>query len=93
MNIMQLKKNTTCAVAIIIQHLTWPAKNNVRGVPMAAPKLKLAKSSATSAVEKYAPVIRWYEGTRGMRNVYKKPERKIEAQITANATFLSLSSI
>ena len=37
MNMMQLKKKTTCAVAIIIQHLTCPARKSVSGVPMAAP--------------------------------------------------------
>mmetsp|Transcript_18374 Transcript_18374/g.42542 ORF Transcript_18374/g.42542 Transcript_18374/m.42542 type:complete len:204 (+) Transcript_18374:1986-2597(+) len=92
MNITQLKKKTTCAVAIIIQHLTCPARKRVSGVPMAAPKLKLAKRRATSAVEKKAPSIRWYEGTRGMRKVYRKPERKMDEQMTANATFRSLSS-
>mmetsp|Transcript_23158 Transcript_23158/g.33978 ORF Transcript_23158/g.33978 Transcript_23158/m.33978 type:complete len:85 (+) Transcript_23158:75-329(+) len=39
MNMMQLKKKTTCAVAIIIQHFTCPAKKSVNGVPIAAPKL------------------------------------------------------
>jgi hypothetical protein len=58
MNIMQLKKNTTNAVPIIIQHFTCPAKNKVSGVPMAPPKLQLANSKDTSAVEKKAPVMR-----------------------------------
>mmetsp|Transcript_43863 Transcript_43863/g.109864 ORF Transcript_43863/g.109864 Transcript_43863/m.109864 type:complete len:204 (-) Transcript_43863:20-631(-) len=92
MNITQLKKKTTWAVAIIIQHLTCPARNRVSGVPIAAPKLKLAKSRATSAVEKKAPSIRWYEGTRGMRKVYRKPDRKMDVQMTTNAIFRSLSS-
>jgi hypothetical protein len=59
MNMTQLKKYTTMAVATIIQHFTCPAKNRVRGVPSAAPKLQLEKSRATSAVEKKAPVMRW----------------------------------
>ena len=62
MNIMQLKKKTTCAVAIIIQHFTWPAKKSVNGVPIAAPAMP------HSTCKRRSPVSFW--GASGAR-----PER------------------